>query len=154
MRKPYIVKLVAQNRPWQIEKAPFDPEGINDRLELVAESPAQTKPLTVQDPRQRSERRRPDAENASAPRPNRPTIAEVKYASEPVKTPTVVELRQKAQQCRIEAESYTIPDLRAQLLEIASEYDRLATRGEQFEERARLPKLSPMNTVALTNWFT
>jgi hypothetical protein len=47
----------------------------------------------------------------------------------------------------------TIPALRLHLLEIASEYDRLAKRSKEFETRSRLPQSSPMNAVALTEWF-
>ena len=39
------------------------------------------------------------------------------------------DLRIKAQECRVDAESFTIPELRAHLLEIAGEYERLASRS-------------------------
>jgi len=71
----------------------------------------------------------------------------------PVRLPSRDDLRRKAQQCRSEAEGRTIPDLRAHLLEIAAEYERLAVRGAQFEERSRLPTANPMNAIALTQWF-
>lgn len=157
MENPFVVKLDAQNRAWRIEEAPFDPEDVSDRLEIVADEQSfiRAKPLTVEEPRQRSsEQRRPGAESASAPPPSpRPAIAPAEHQSKSVKTPTVEEFRQKAQQCRAEAESYTVRESRALLLEIAHEYDRLAARGEQFEERARLPNPSPMNATALSQWY-
>jgi hypothetical protein len=67
--------------------------------------------------------------------------------------PTPEDLRRKAQECRDDAESYSNAELRAQLLAIAGEYDRLARRAEEFEMRAVGSVPHPLNGRALTHWF-
>jgi len=161
MQNPFVIKLNAADLAWQIKKALSDPERISDEERCVArpeiveleQSSIPAPPLTVEKPQHGSEQRRPDAESGNTPPPNRPVVAATLYLSGPLKIQTVEDLRQKAQQCRADAASFTVPELRAYLLKIASEYDRLAARGEQFEERARLPKPSPMNTIALSQWY-
>jgi hypothetical protein len=68
-------------------------------------------------------------------------------------TPTAEKLGRRALQCRADAESPTILELRANPLEIAREYERPAIRGEQIEERLCLPKPGPMNAIALSQWY-
>ena len=82
-----------------------------------------------------------------------PEIAEAENPVEPSHLPTSHDLRRKAQQCRADAEGFTIPELREHLLEIAGEYERLAVRGEQFEARSRLPNPNQMNAIALAHWY-
>ena len=63
---------------------------------------------------------------------------------------TTEELRRNAEETRAEAARFTQPDLRAKMLEIAAEYDRLAKRAEEAEENERIgASLAP----ALNNWF-
>ena len=63
---------------------------------------------------------------------------------------TIEEFRQKAQECRAEAETLENPEIRAAMFEIAAEYERLAVRAEAFEERHRL---GVSNHASLINWF-
>jgi hypothetical protein len=64
--------------------------------------------------------------------------------------PTSSELRRKAQDCRTEAHAFQTADIKANMLEIAAEYDRLAIRADEAEERQRL---GASNAAGLTNWF-
>ena len=64
--------------------------------------------------------------------------------------PIADELRRKAQDCRQEAQGFQSIDIRASMLEVAAEYDRLAIRAEEAEERKRL---GVSNETALKNWF-
>ena len=49
--------------------------------------------------------------------------------------PSVEELRVKAEDCREQARTFQSPELREHLLRIALEYDRLATRAEDYARR-------------------
>jgi hypothetical protein len=64
--------------------------------------------------------------------------------------PTAEDLRRKAAQSREEAQRSTHPDTRAHMLEVAVEYERLAKRAEEFEERARI---GASNEAAMKNWL-
>ena len=66
-----------------------------------------------------------------------------------VNIPTLEELHRKAAKTRDEAKLFTHPDFRAGMLEVAAEYERLAKRAEDFEERARI---SASNEGAMKNW--
>lgn len=65
--------------------------------------------------------------------------------------PTADELRRKAEQTRAEAQELQVPDIRTKMLEIAAEYERLARRAEEFEERARI---GASNDQLLTRWHS
>jgi len=69
----------------------------------------------------------------------------------PSPTPTIEELRGKAKQCQADAERSTIPELRANLLKIAAEYERLALRGEQFKAHSQNPA---GRMIALNRWYS
>ena len=64
--------------------------------------------------------------------------------------PNARELRRKAEETRGEAATFTILELRASMTEVAAEYERLAGRAEDFEERARLGVANPH---ALERWL-
>ena len=64
--------------------------------------------------------------------------------------PSAGELRRKAAETRGEAEAFTTSELRANMIEVAAEYERLAERAEEFEERARLGVANPN---ALEDWL-
>ena len=52
--------------------------------------------------------------------------------------PAAEELRRKAEATREAADLFTHPDTRAKMSEIAAEYEQLAKRAEEFDERTRL----------------
>jgi len=66
------------------------------------------------------------------------------------RVPTIEELRQKADEARADAEHSSHPDLRNQLLAIAAEYERLAKRAEEVEERTQLRVSIEAH---LSSWF-
>ena len=64
--------------------------------------------------------------------------------------PTPEELRYKAVETRAEAEAFATQELRMQMFKIAAEYERLATRAEEYGERARRGLATPH---VIENWF-
>ena len=70
--------------------------------------------------------------------------------TEPANIPTVEELRRKAETTRAEADRFTQADLRAYMIAIAEEYERLAKRAEDAEERVRV---GASNEASLVKWY-
>jgi hypothetical protein len=64
--------------------------------------------------------------------------------------PTTEELIRKAEETREQARLFTHPEIRAHMLEIAAEYERLAKRAEDFKERARI---GASNDNSLKDWY-
>ena len=64
--------------------------------------------------------------------------------------PNIHELRRKAEETRAEAETFATRELRTQMMVVAAEYERLAIRAEEYEERARLGITTPH---LLENWL-
>jgi hypothetical protein len=54
--------------------------------------------------------------------------------------PTADEHRRKAEETRPDPAGFKTPDIRAKMLEIAAQYERLARRAEEFSERAHWRK--------------
>lgn len=52
---------------------------------------------------------------------------------------TAEELRRKAEECRTDAHQFIVPETKAHMLATAAEYERLAMRAAQFEQRSPPP---------------
>jgi hypothetical protein len=63
--------------------------------------------------------------------------------------PSAEEQRRKAEECREEAAQYTVSKMRAQMLATAVDYEQLAQRASEFDQRTRV---GANNDRALTNW--
>ena len=70
-----------------------------------------------------------------------------------VAIPTVEELKRKAEECRADAEEVQHPDFRANMLQIAAEYERLVKRAAEYEERQRVGANTVVTEQLIKNWF-